>query len=96
MAGAPDVDEAAIEDLVRRAVRETYPGGQLDAVDYVDVHYERFDAGSHLLRARAPAHELLAYEQWLVVTIDDRAVHLRGAGRASPTEFYVRARIEDD
>ena len=80
---------------MRRAVRATYPAAQLERdVEYVDVHYERFDAGSHLLRARAPGHELLAFERWLVVTLDDREVHLRGDGQAGPTEYYVRARIE--
>ena len=93
--GEDGVDEAAVEDLVRRAVRATYPPSQLEReVTYVDVHYERFDAGSHLLRARAPGHELLAFERWLVVTLDGRAVHLRGDGQAGPTEYYVRARIE--
>ncbi len=91
----PDVDEAAIEDLVRRAVLATYQPDRREAVDYVDVHYETFDAGSHLLRARAPTHALLAYERWLVVTVDGTPVHLRGAGQAGPTEFYVRARLEE-
>lgn len=90
-----DVDEATVEDLVRRAVLATYAPGRLDDVDYVDVHYQGFDDGSHLLRARAPSHELLAYGRWLVVTIEGRAVHLRGDGQAGVTEFYVRARIED-
>lgn len=89
------VDEEAIEELVRRAVSRTYPRSTLDRhVDYVDVHYERFDAGSHLLRARAPDHELLAYERWMTVTVDGETVHLRGDGHAGPTEFYVRARLE--
>jgi hypothetical protein len=93
----PDVDESEIEDLVRRAVRATYPAEQLDRdVDYVDVHYEQFDEGSHLLRARAPDHELLAYDRWLVVTVADQQVHLRGDGQAGPTEYYVRARIEPE
>lgn len=91
----PDVDETEVEDLVRKAVRATYAPGKLDReIDYVDVHYRRFDRRSHLLRARAPDHELLAFGQWLVVTVDGRRVHLRGDGQASPTEFYVRARIE--
>ena len=89
----PDVDEAAIEDLVRRAVLASY-GPDRDAVDYVDVHYERFDDGSHLLRARAPTHALLAFERWFVVTVDRTPVHLRGAGQSGPTEFYVRAKLE--
>ena len=93
--GEEEVDETAIEDLVRRAVRSTYPPAQLARdVEYVDVHYERFDDGSHLLRARAPEHELLAFGRWLVVTLDGEAVHLRGDGQAGPTEWYVRARIE--
>lgn len=92
-----DVDESVIEDLVRRAVRATYPPAQLEgSVEYVDVIYEQFDRGSHLLRARAPDHELLAFERWMVVTIDGQAVHLRGDGQAGPTEFYVRARIEGE
>lgn len=92
-----DVDESEVEDLVRRAVRATYPPAQLEReVDYVDAHYERFDAGSHLLRARAPRHELLAYEQWMTVTVEGGTVHLRGAGQAGPTEFYVRAKLDDD
>lgn len=91
-----DVDESEIEDLVRRAIRGTYAPGKLERVEYVDVHYERFDAGSHLLRARAPGHELLAYERWMVVTVEGTPVHLRGAGASGPTEFYVRARIDDD
>lgn len=90
----PDVDEAEVEDLVRRAIRATYAPGQLERVDYVDVHYEEFDGGSHVLRARAPAHGLLAYERWLAVSIDDRTVHLRGDGQAGPTEYYVRARLD--
>lgn len=90
-----DVDETAVEDLVRRAVRATYGPRKLEAAGYVDVHYQQFDDGSHLLRARAPGHELLAYERWLVVEIDGQAVHLRGDGQAGPTEFYVRARIAD-
>lgn len=93
----PDVDESEVEDLVRRAVRATYAPGKLDRdIDYVDVHYERFDRGSHLLRARAPDHELLAFERWLAVTVDGRRVAFRGAGRAGLTEFYVRARIESE
>lgn len=93
----PDVDESEVEDLVRRAILATYAPDTLDReVDYVDVHYEQFDAGSHLLRARAPSHELLAFERWMVVTIDGRQVHLRGAGRSGPTEFYVRARLDDE
>lgn len=90
-----EVDESAVEDLVRRAVRATYPPGKLERdVSFVDVHYEQFDRGSHVLRARAPDHEILAFERWLVVTFDDGHVHLRGAGQAGPTEFYVRAKIE--
>lgn len=90
----PDVDEAKVEDLVRRAIRATYAPGQLEGIDYVDVHYLEFDEGSHVLRARAPTHGLLAYERWLVVSIDDRTVQLRGGGQAGPTEYYVRARID--
>lgn len=90
-----DVDEAEVEDLVRQAVRATYAPRKLEAATYVDVHYERFDDGSHLLRARAPDHELLAYERWLVVTVGDRRIQLRGGGQAGPTEYYVRARIDD-
>lgn len=90
-----DVDEAEIEDLVRQAVRATYGPRKLEAASYVDAHYQQFDDGSHLLRARAPDHELLAYERWLVVEIDGRPVHLRGDGQAGPTEFYVRARLGD-
>lgn len=89
-----DVDETEVEGLVRRAVMATYAPDRLEDVGYVDVHYQEFDEGSHVLRARAPTHDLLPYERWLVVTIDDRAVHLRGAGEAGPNEFYVRARIE--
>lgn len=92
----PDVDEAEVERLVRRAIRLTYASGRLDDIDYVDVHYEQFDAGSHLLRARAPEHELLAFGRWMAVTIDGREVHLRGDGQAGPIEFYVRARIVDE
>lgn len=92
----PDVDETAVEDRVRKAIRATYAPGRLDDIDYVDVHYEQFDAGSHLLRARAPDHRLLAYERWLTVTIDGEEIHLRGAGQSSPTEFYVRARIGEE
>lgn len=88
-----DVDEAAVEALLRRAIRTTYPPAQLERVDYVDVHYERHDAGDHLLRARAPDHDILALGRWLVVTLDGREVHFRGDGRAGATEFYVRARI---
>lgn len=91
-----DVDESEIEDLVRKAVRATYAPGRLDDIDYVDVHYEQFDAGSHLLRARAPTHALLAYERWLTVTIDGQQIHLCGAGQSGPTEYYVRARLEDE
>lgn len=91
-----DVDESEVEDLVRKAVRATYAPGKLDDIDYVDVHYRRFDDGSHLLRARAPTHELLAYRRWVVVTMDGRKIHLRGDGQAGPTEYYVRARIEDE
>lgn len=91
-----DVDESEVEDLVRRAVRATYGAARLDATEYVDVHYQQFDDGSHLLRARAPDHELLAYERWLVVTVDDRRVRLRGDGRAGPTEFYVRAQLDGE
>lgn len=92
----PDVDEAEVEDLVRQAVRATYGAGKLDDVDYVDVHYQAFDDGSHLLRARAPDHQLLAFERWVVVTVNGRPVHMRGDGHAGPTEFYVRARIDGD
>lgn len=88
-----DVDEAEVEDLVRRAIRATYAPGQLEEIDYVDVHYQEFDEDSHVLRARAPTHGLLGYERWLAVSIDDRTVHLRGDGQAGPTEYYVRARI---
>lgn len=91
-----DVDESEVEDLVRRAVRATYGAAKLDDTEYVDVHYQQYDDESHLLRARAPDHALLAYERWLVVTVDGRRVHLRGDGQAGPTEFYVRARIEDE
>lgn len=93
----PDVDEAAVEDLVRRAVRATYPREVLEhEVSYVDVHYQGFDAGDHLLRARAPDHELLAFGQWMTVRVEGGTVHLRGDGHAGPTEFYVRARLADD
>jgi hypothetical protein len=93
----PDIDESEIRDLVRRAVRATYPPAQLHRdVAYVDVHYEQFDQGSHLLRARAPDHELLAFDRWLVVTVAGQRVHLRGDGQAGPTEYYVRARIEPE
>lgn len=91
----PDVDETEVEDLVRKAIRATYAPGQLDDIDYVDVHYQQFDKGSHLLRARAPTHTLLAYERWFAVTLDDRRVHIKGDGQAGPTEYYVRARIGD-
>lgn len=90
-----DLAEDDIEELVRRAVLETYPQAQReDEVDYVDARYEQLDAGDHLLRVRAPDHELLGFERWMTVTVDGTAVHLRGAGRSSSTEFYVRARIE--
>lgn len=89
------VEESTVEDLVRRAVRVTYAPGRLQReVDYVDAHYEQPLEAGHLLRVRAPDHELLAYERWLVVTLDDRRVHLCGAGRSGPTEFYVRARLD--
>lgn len=91
---AMPTDENEVEDLVRRAVRSTYAPGQLERVAYVDVHYLKFDEGSHVLRARAPSHGLLAYDRWIVVSLDDRTVHLRGDGQAGPTEYYVRARIE--
>lgn len=92
-----EIDESEVEDLVRRAIRGTYPTAQLERdIDYVDVTYERSDQGTHVLRARAPAHELLAFERWMVVTIQGQKVHLRGAGASGPTEFYVRARIESD
>ena len=90
----PDVDEERIEDLVRSAIEATYDPARRERVDYVDVHYQGFDDGSHLLRARAPGHALLGFERWLVVTIDGTRVHFRGDGQAGPTEFYVRALIE--
>ena len=90
----PDVDEERIEDLVLRAIEATYDPGRREGVDYVDVHYQAFDDGSHLLRARAPNHAFLAFERWLVVTVDDTRVHFRGDGQAGPTEYYVRARLE--
>ncbi|MFB6353140.1 MAG: hypothetical protein ABEJ92_03550 [Halobacteriales archaeon] len=93
-AGDP-VEESTVEDLVRRAVRATYAPGRLEQdVDYVDAHYEQRHGDTHCLRVRAPDHELLAFERWLVVTLDDRRVHLCGAGRSGPTEFYVRARLD--
>lgn len=92
----PDVDEAEVEDLVRQAIRTTYGARKLEDTSYVDVHYQQFDDGNHLLRARAPGHELLAYGRWLVVTVGDRQVHLRGDGQAGPTEYYVRARIDGE
>ena len=82
-------------DLVRSAVNATYAPGRREQVDYVDVHYQAYDDGSHLLRARAPGHGLLSFERWLVVTVEGIRVHFRGDGQAGPTEFYVRARIED-
>lgn len=91
-----DVDETEVEDLVRQAIQATYAAGKLDDTAYVDVHYQQFDDESHLLRARAPDHDLLAYERWLVVTVRGRRVLLRGDGQAGPTEFYVRARLDGE
>lgn len=92
-----EVDESEVEALVRRAIQATYAPGKLEReVDYVDVHYEQFDQGTHLLRARAPDHELLGYERWLAVTIDGRRIAFRGAGPSGLTEYYVRARIDDE
>ena len=90
-----DVDESELEDLVRRAILATYDPGVRETVGYVDVHYQSFDDGNHLLRARAPKHALLAYERWFVVGVAGKRVHLRGGGQAGPTEFYVRARLEE-
>lgn len=90
-----DRDESAIEDVVRRAIQETYPEGKLEEeIDYVDVTYEDYNKGSHLLRAKAPDHELLSYERWMVVTLPSKTVKLRGAGRAGAGEFWVRALTE--
>lgn len=88
----PEAEASEVEDVVRRAVQQTYPSAQLEQdIDYVDVHYDQYDSGHHLLRARAPEHELLTFERWLKVTIDGRQVHFRGAGQAGPGEYYVRA-----
>lgn len=92
----PTTDASELEELVRKAVWRTYPAEQLEEeVDYIDVNYEQYDGDAHLLRARAPGHELLEYERWFVVTIADRGVHIRGAGHASPKEYYVRAKLEE-
>ncbi len=90
----PNTDSSELEELVRKAVWRTYQPDQLEEeVDYIDVHYDQYDRSAHLLRVRAPGHELLEYERWMVVTIDGRGVHIRGAGDASPSEFYVRAKL---
>lgn len=91
-----DVDESAVEDLVRRAIQATYAPGKLDRdVDYVDVSYESYEDGRHLLRARAPMHAVLGYERWVAVGLQDQRVHIRGAGHSGQNEFYVQAIIED-
>ncbi|MFB6360459.1 MAG: hypothetical protein ABEH59_03965 [Halobacteriales archaeon] len=92
----PNTDSSELEELVRKAVWRTYPSDQLDEdVEYIDVHYDQYDGDAHILRVRAPDHELLEYKRWLVVTIEGRGVHLRGAGDASPSEYYVRAKLGD-
>lgn len=96
ISGDPKAEASEVEDMVRRAIQQTYPSAQLEQdIDYVDVHYERYDGGHHLLRARAPEHELLTFERWLKVTIDGRDVHFRGGGQAGPTEYYVRAILDE-
>lgn len=90
-----DLAEAEMEDLVRGAIQASYSEKTLDSeVEYVDVHYLKYDHGTHLLRARAPSHDLLGYNRWMVVKVRDKTIHIRGDGHASPTDFYVRATFE--
>jgi len=93
--GDPGADTAEVEELVKKVVRKTYPTERLEQeVDYVEVHYDQYDGDAHLLRARAPEHELLEFDRWLTVTVDGRDIYIRGAGRASPSEYYVRAKLD--
>lgn len=92
-----EVAKSEVEKLVRRAIRATYPADQLeDEVDFVDAVYEGHEQGSHILRAHAPDHELLAYERWITVHLADRTVRIRGAGRSGRNEFFVHARIGEE
>ena len=62
---------------------------------YFEVHHQAFDNGRHLLRARAPSHEMVTYERWMLVTVRDIPIHIPGDGYASPTDFYGRAKFEE-
>lgn len=92
-----EVAKSEVAELVRRAIRATYPTEQLeDQIEFVDAIYEGYEQGSHILRAHAPDHELLAYERWVTVHFEDRTVRFRGAGRSGKNEFFVHARIGEE